>query len=145
MNTTLAKKLRNQDPDLDVVCKWVESIDKKEWSKLFRKSYDQIYDGVNTGRYKWKDLCKTEKTHFGTIIEINIQKTFAIDDGNLLDYLIKNIEVDCKFSQKMYSWMIPHEAYGQICLLCHAIDDGDINSNWSIGVMRTHESDLGEK
>ncbi|BDE58652.1 hypothetical protein REA19_16680 [Prescottella equi] len=33
-----------------------------------------IYNGSETGRYRWDQLMKTEKTHYGTMFEINAQR-----------------------------------------------------------------------
>ena len=41
---------------------------------------------------------KTEKTHAGTLVEIGIQRRLALADGDVLDYSIAGIDVDCKFS-----------------------------------------------
>ena len=79
-------------------------------------------------------MYKTEKTHFGTLIEINLQKKFGLIDGNILDFSVEGIEVDCKFSKELGGWMIPDEARDHICLLLWADDQ---TSRWSLGVVRT--------
>ena len=68
---------------------------------VLRDTLDQLYDGQRTGRYKWDQLHKTEKTHCGTLVEINMQREFQFADGKKLDYKIANTEVDCKYSQKL--------------------------------------------
>ena len=47
---------------------------------------DQLYDGQRTGRYRWDQLRKTEKTHCGTLVEINMQREFLFEDGSKLDF-----------------------------------------------------------
>ena len=49
---------------------------------VFPATYDQLYDGQHTGRFRWDQLFKTEKTHFGTLLEINLRREFddVIDD-----------------------------------------------------------------
>jgi len=79
-------------------------------------------------------LYKTEKTHCGTLVEINLQREFKFDDGEDLDYRIADIEVDCKYSQRMWGWMIPPEAIGHICMLVWAEDTS--NPKWSMGLVR---------
>ncbi|NTW85533.1 MAG: restriction endonuclease [Holophagaceae bacterium] len=144
MNTPTALMARARDKELDSVCTWAESMSEASLGGLFRSTYDQVYDGARTGRYKLSQLYKTEKIYFGTIIEINLQRWQNLEDGNLLDYKINGIEVDCKYSIKEGGWMIPKEALGHICLLCSSVDEGLKRSTWSLGVIRVIDSDLSE-
>ena len=73
-----------------------------------------LLDGQHTGRYRWDQLYKTEKTHFGTLVEINLQRAFGFADGQSMDFAIRGIDVDCKYSQSRGDWMIPPEAMGQL-------------------------------
>jgi hypothetical protein len=88
-----------------------------------RRTYDMLLDGVNTGRYRWEQLRKTEKTHCGTMVEINLQRAFKFPDGDDQDYKIAGIDVDCKFSQDYGKWMIPPEAIGHVLLVVWANDE----------------------
>lgn len=101
-----------------------------------RRTFDQLYDGRRTGRYRWDQLRKTEKTHCGTLVEINLQREFAFEDGLHLDYRIADEEVDCKYSQKSGDWMIPQEAMGHLCLVATANDQA---AKWSVGLIRIQE------
>lgn len=74
---------------------------------VLRETIDQLYDGQRTGRYKWEQLYKTEKTHCGSLVEINLQREFCYGDGKTLDFLIGGVEVDYKYSQTCGKWMIP--------------------------------------
>lgn len=107
-------------------------------AKVIRETFDQLYDGQRTGRYKWDQLFKTEKTHYGTLIEINLRREFddVIDDGDLLDYRIAGHEIDCKYSQKSGGWMLPPESFGELLLVCTANDQ---SSRWNLGVVRASE------
>jgi hypothetical protein len=89
-----------------------------------------------------EQLHKTEKTHCGTLVEINLHKEFKFADGIDLDYQIAGNEVDCKYSQKIGGWMIPPEAHGKLCLLVWASDE---LSKWNIGIVRAHANLLGGK
>ena len=100
---------------------------------VLRDTLDQLYDGQRTGRYRWDQLHKTEKTHCGTLVEINMQREFQFADGDKLDYKIANTEVDCKYSQRLGGWMIPVEARGELCMVIWA-DDG--RSVWTLGLVR---------
>ncbi len=106
------------------------------FAKVFRETFDQLYDGQRTGRYKWDQLFKTEKTHYGTLIEINLQREFEFEDGALLDYRVAGHELDCKYSFKDGGWMLPPESWGQLILVATASDE---LSEWSIGVVRVTE------
>ena len=87
-------------------------------ARVLRRTYDMLLDGQHTGRYRWDQLSKTEKTHFGTLVEINLQRAFGFADGKAMDFAIRGVDVDCKFSQNPGDWMIPPEAAGQLCSAC---------------------------
>ena len=112
-------------------------------ARVFRYTFDQLYDGQRTGRYRVEQLFKTEKTHFGTLFEINFRREFddLIDDGVVLDYRIRGIEVDCKFSFTPGGWMIPPEARGHLLLVATASDN---NAEWALGVVRASDQNLRE-
>lgn len=107
--------------------------------RVFRSTFDQLYDGQRTGRYSWEQLYKTEKTHFGTLLEINLRREYndVLDDGKMLDYALDGIELDCKYSYKFGGWMIPPECFGHVMLVSTASDE---NSEWALGLVRATES-----
>lgn len=107
-------------------------------SKVIRDTFDQLYDGQHTGRFRWQQLFKTEKTHFGTLLEINLRREFddVIDDGVLLDYRVSGVDIDCKYSQSMGGWMLPPECFGHLLLVATANDE---KGTWSLGVVRASE------
>ncbi|MEU6273595.1 NaeI family type II restriction endonuclease [Streptomyces populi] len=123
------------DPELDLVYDRVKALDPtgQRFARVFRDTIDQLLNGEVTGRYDWKTLFKTEKTHAGTLVEINLQREFRFADGDAMDYQIAGIDVDCKYSQQFGGWMIPPEAMGHLCLLAWA---DDYKSRWSIGLVR---------
>jgi hypothetical protein len=102
-------------------------------ARVLRRTYDMLLDGQHTGRYRWDQLYKTEKTHFGTLVEINLQREFGFADGTAMDFAIRGVDVDCKYSQDRAEWMIPPEAVGQIILGLWASDD---TGEWSLGLVR---------
>lgn len=117
---------------------------ERRTAKVLRDTYDQIYYGQRTGRYRISELFKTEKTHFGSLVEINLRREFdqEIQDGSKMDYQIAGVEVDCKFSQKLGGWMIPLEARDEICLLVWAEDTA--TPGWSMGLVRASASHLNQ-
>ncbi|MGW3127653.1 NaeI family type II restriction endonuclease [Streptomyces sp. NPDC001123] len=133
----------NQDIELYEVYEHIRTLDPTgdRFASVLRDTIDQLLNGEATGRYDWKTLFKTEKTHAGTLVEINLQREFKFDDGadvgqHPMDYRIRGIDVDCKFSQDFGGWMIPPEAMGHICLLVWA---DDYKSQWSAGLFRVRQ------
>jgi hypothetical protein len=132
------------DPDFFAVrdsLMQIADLERRTGSVL-RDTYDQIYNGQRTGRYRMGELFKTEKTHFGSLVEINLRREFGreIQDGHKMDYRIAGVEVDCKFSQKLGGWMIPLEAHEEICLLVWAQDTAA--PKWSLGLVRATKNYL---
>jgi hypothetical protein len=123
------------DLELEAVAAALGGLDATRIARVLRNTIDQLYDGQRTGRYRWDQLYKTEKTHCGTLVEINLQREFRFEDGLVLDYRIAGVEVDCKYSQTLGGWMIPPEARNQICMLGWAEDTA--NPRWSLGLVRT--------
>ncbi|MGW0997652.1 NaeI family type II restriction endonuclease [Streptomyces sp. NPDC002523] len=123
------------DPELAMVFEHVRALDPsgRRFSSVLRDTIDQLLNGEVTGRYDWNTLLKTEKTHAGTLVEINLQREFQFDDGIDMDYQIAGVDVDCKYSQKFGNWMIPPEALGHLCLLVWA---DDYKTRWSAGLLR---------
>src|ERR1700723_2337673 len=103
---------------------------------VLRDTLDQIYDGQHTGRWDYDQLNKTEKTHVGTLVEINLHRQFGFMDGTATDYRIAGVEVDCKYSMKYGGWELPPEAMDHICLLVTA---NDRQSSWAAGLIRIRE------
>ncbi|MFC4516025.1 NaeI family type II restriction endonuclease [Streptomyces ehimensis] len=134
-------RLDTEDKELEIVRDYLLKLDPtgSEFAAVLRKTIDQLLDGENTGRYDWKQLHKTEKTHAGTLVEINLQRRFNFADGKDMDYEIRGVDVDCKYSQTLGGWMIPPEAMGEICLVVWADDH---ESRWSAGLLRADRSKL---
>ena len=127
------------DEELERVAAELSRLEETAIASVFRRTFDQIYDGQRTGRFSFDQLYKTEKTHFGTLIEINLQHRFAFSDGRVLDFEIGGVEVDCKYSKDIGGWMIPEEARGRVCLLLWA---SDLEALWSLGIVRASEKVL---
>lgn len=125
------------DLDIQLVSRTLKDQDSEgvRWGRVFRKTYDMIYNGQETGRYRWDQLMKTEKTHFGTLFEINAQREFCFEanDDDPTDYRISNVLVDAKWSQRFGGWMLPPEITDHIALVATA---DDALSQWSLGLVR---------
>lgn len=122
------------DPELEEVTEALLHADPNgsRMARVFRSTFDQLYDGQRTGRFKWDQLYKTEKTHYGTLFEINLQREFGFNDGDVLDYRIAGHEVDSKYSAKG-NWMLPPESVDRLILGSVADDSKSI---WSLGIVR---------
>ncbi|MFI9394742.1 NaeI family type II restriction endonuclease [Streptomyces bauhiniae] len=144
-NCITNSEVLNQDAELQAVYEYLRSCDPtgERIATVLRDTIDQLLNGEATGRYDWKTLFKTEKTHAGTLVEINLQREFKFNDGgdvadgkHPMDYRILGIDVDCKFSQDFGGWMIPPETMGYLCLLVWA---DDYRSEWSAGLFRVRQ------
>ena len=129
------------DPELAAVGAELSALDADgtRMAAAIRGALDMLLDGQHTGRYRWDQLHKTEKTHAGTLVEIALARTLHLADGRALDYTIAGADVDCKFSQRMGGWMIPPEADGRLLLLVQASDE---DGTWSAGLVRATEDHL---
>ncbi len=123
------------DPELATVAAELTALDAdgSQMAAAIRGALDMLLDGQHTGRYKWEQLHKTEKTHAGTLVEIALARSLRLPDGTALDYTIAGADVDCKFSHRLGGWMIPPEADGQLMLLVQASDE---DGTWSAGLVR---------
>ncbi|MGW3335933.1 NaeI family type II restriction endonuclease [Streptomyces sp. NPDC001009] len=132
------------DPQLEAVKASILKADPqgKKFGAALRRTFDMLLDGQHTGRFRWEQLHKTEKTHAGTLVEINLQRAFDFADGDKMDYSIEGIDVDCKYSQDIGRWMIPPEAMGHLCLGVWANDKAGI---WSAGLFRVTDEALTKK
>lgn len=108
----------------------------ERWAKVIRHTYDVIYNGQETGRFRWADLMKTERTHFGTLFEIFAQREFEFPGGDKTDYQIAGVQVDAKWSQTSGGWMLPPEVFDEIALVATADDSKSV---WSVGLIRVSE------
>jgi len=123
------------DSEIESIADYLISLDPTgaRTARALRRTYDMLLDGQHTGRYRWEQLHKTEKTHCGTLVEINLQREFTFSDGQILDYSILGSEVDCKYSDRLAAWMIPPEATGHVLLGVWA---NDLKGRWSAGLVR---------
>jgi Restriction endonuclease NaeI len=129
------------DPELDAVQAELSRLDPTgdTVARVLRDTLDQLYDGQHSGRFEYDQLRKTEKTHMGTLVEINLHRQFGFDDGDVTDYRIAGIEVDCKYSMSYGGWELPPEAIDHLCLVITASDQ---DSSWTAGLLRVRESYL---
>jgi hypothetical protein len=89
---------------------------ERTFASAIRQALDEVIDGPRTGRFRYSELEKTEKTYIGTRIEIVVRVALGLDRVGRLDTLVDGIPVDIKWSASE-AWMIPTEAVDEICLL----------------------------
>jgi Restriction endonuclease NaeI len=130
-----------EDEELAAVAAELRGLDRdgSRMAAAIRGALDMLLDGQHTGRYRWDQLHKTEKTHAGTLVEIALARVLRLADGTALDYTIAGADVDCKFSHRLGGWMIPPEADGKLLLLVQASDE---DGSWSAGLVRAAEENL---
>jgi Restriction endonuclease NaeI len=131
---------QSDDPGLERVKKALKKKTELQEvvSVAIRDSIDNVIDGRRTMRWSVHQLEKTEKTHLGTHVEIELKRRLNLPKGGDLDSVIEGEDVDIKFSIHE-DWMIPTEAVGKLCIVASADDD---KSEFSIGIVRANESDL---
>ncbi len=106
--------------------------------KLVRESIDEVVDTKRTGRKTLSEIEKTEKTYIGTKVEILTRNLLQVPKGKKLDLLVAKTEVDVKFTIGK-TWMIPMEAFGEICLLINADEK---NSTFGVGLLKMTPGNL---
>jgi len=131
----------DDDAELAAVAAELRGLDGdgSRMAAAIRGALDMLLDGQHTGRYRWGQLHKTEKTHAGTLVEIALARALRLADGAALDYTIAGADVDCKFSHRLGGWMIPPEAEGKLMLLVQASDE---DGTWSAGLLRAAAANL---
>ena len=126
-----------RDEDLERVFNAYKAADPsgERTARAIRRTLDMLYNGQHTGRYSPDQLFKTEKTHVGSVVEIELRRDFddLISDGDKLDYTIADTEIDCKFSFRDGGWMLPPECLGELQLVVTA---DDFSATWSAGIVR---------
>ncbi|WP_217518198.1 NaeI family type II restriction endonuclease [Streptomyces lunaelactis] len=129
------------DSELELVAAHLANLDLdgQQFADTLRATLDQLLDGRRNGRYEYQKLHKTEKTYMGTLVEINLHREYGFDDGDVTDYRIAGVEVDCKFSQRIGGWEMGPETVGHLCLVVTA---SDLKSTWKAGLVRASEPHL---
>lgn len=141
------------DPVLDpIISWWSEQPDARERFRwVLRDSIDELLDGERTGHWCYQHFGKTEKTHLGTVIEINLAKEFAIPQGYDLDWHAAGCDLDCKFSKDVGGWEIPMEMYrcadhgeqsGRADHPALVVWLDDDMSHWAAGIVRVTDDRL---
>ena len=111
---TISTEMERPIPvELASIVGWFDAEDdvRERFRWALRDSLDELLDGQRTGRWAYQHLSKTERTHLGTVVEVNLTKEFEFPDGEHLDWRIGGRDIDCKFSRNLGGWEIPMEMY----------------------------------
>jgi hypothetical protein len=110
----------------------------EKFHNLVRQSIDEVVDTARTGRTSLSELEKTEKTYIGTKVEILTRAMLGLTKGERLDLKVAGIEVDVKFTVGK-TWMIPMEAFGEICLLIYG---NEKKGTFGVGLLKMTPGNL---
>jgi hypothetical protein len=109
----------HDDPALDEVFATLQTLTGGDpagfFVRLVRQGIDEVLDGPRTGRCRFPELEKTEKTYVGTKLEILTRHALDLERGERMDVRVAGHEVDIKWAFAS-SWQIPREAVGELCL-----------------------------
>lgn len=107
-------------------------------SEGIARAVDEVVDPIRSGRWQVADLDQPEKTVIGIRVENLLRMELELERGQKLDLRVAGEEVDVKFSMRG-EWMIPHEAFGHLCLLT-SFDEQ--KQSVSAGLLRTSVDSL---
>jgi hypothetical protein len=135
----------NQDAELETALVEIERRAEPDVEATFgsaiRQAIDEVLDGPRTGRWRFDQLEKTEKTYVGTRLEILLRTSLELGNGNRLDLDVDGIDVDVKWSMDS-RWCIPKEAVGELCLCVGGLSN---LSRFQVGLIRCSEDCLTAK
>ena len=135
----------NTDFELETVLRRFEDRAGPDMAGTFggaiRQAVDEVLDGPRTGRCRFDQLEKTEKTYIGTRLEILLRTALDLDRGHRLDLEVDGVEVDVKWAMKS-RWQIPREAIGQLCLCIGGLQK---MSRFQVGLIRCGDHCLTAK
>lgn len=126
------------DTELETLLDELRSLDPTghRFASILRDVWDQQLDGAHTGRYRWDQLLKTEKSFMETLVRRSVLREFRFSSGESLEFQLDGIEFDCKYSLRAGRWVLPREAVGKLCMLIWADDS---QTRWGAGIVRVHE------
>jgi len=113
----------------------------EKFHNLVRQSIDEVVDTPRTGRTSLSELEKTEKTYIGTKVEILTRSMLGLVKGKKLDLKVADTEVDIKFTIGN-TWMIPMEAFGEICLLIYG---NEKSGTFGVGLLKMTPGNLTKR
>lgn len=99
-------------------------------TQMLRDCIDAVINTPQTKRRSYEELEKVEKTYIGTLVEIAFRSGLKLDKGKL-DLVVAGHDADVKMTMGG-NWMIPMEAYDQVCVLLSA---NEVSARCSLGLV----------
>ncbi|MET8054641.1 NaeI family type II restriction endonuclease [Streptosporangium sp. NPDC005286] len=120
--------------DMETVSSGLLAMDPtgQRGARVLRRSFDQVLDGIHTGRYRWEQLMRSEKAIMEDLVTTRFSREFGLQDGASLDLQIDGAEFNCRYSTRNRGWMFSPDSIGQVHLLLWA---DDMKSRWGLGVI----------
>lgn len=139
LNARLGSALRAGElkEELDAVFDFFAPDCKNRMGGLIRRGTDEIIATPRTSRWNLDQCNNQEKAYLGVNIENLLRGTYNLPDGTLgMDFSVRGVDVDVKWSRTFGRWQIPTEAVGHICLLVHA---DDLTGEMAVGLIRIRD------
>jgi tetratricopeptide (TPR) repeat protein len=123
------------DPDLDEVFSALSKLDPTglRAARVLRHSFDEIYDGAHTGRFRWDQLTRTEKAGMAARVAIGLGHEFGFPGGAGQEVEIDGVAAGYAFSSSGKGWTFAQNEIGAVRVLLWADDE---RSLWGMGVLR---------
>ncbi len=141
--TTIGRSIlcaHEDDPELAVVFGFFVSNVCPRMGAIIRKATDEIIATSRTRRWTLDQCNDQEKSYLGVNIENIVREEYQLNEGSAgMDFDVRGVDVDCKWSRNFGGWQIPPEAVGHICLLVHG---DDVTGEMAVGLLRVREEIL---
>jgi hypothetical protein len=90
---------------------------------VLRRSLDLLYDGARTGRFRWAQLSRHEKTFLGVLVRQETAREFGLSDGDSLEFRLGDVEFNLAFSTTIGQWTVPQDGRDAVYLLIAGNED----------------------
>ncbi|WP_406727850.1 NaeI family type II restriction endonuclease [Streptomyces sp. GD-15H] len=128
------------DPELALAIYFFTPSVIPRMGAIIRKATDEIIATSRTRRWTLDQCNDQEKGYLGVNIENIVRDEYQLNEGSVgMDFDVRGVDVDCKWSRNFGGWQIPPEAVGHICLLVHG---DDVTGEMAVGLLRVREEIL---
>ncbi len=128
------------DPELDLAFEFFAPDVTRRMGATIRKATDEVIATPRTRRWTLDQCNDQEKGYLGVNVENIVRAEYQLDEGSAgMDFDVRGVDVDCKWSRNFGGWQIPPEAVGHICLLVHG---DDITGKMAVGLLRIRDEIL---
>ncbi|KQX47308.1 MULTISPECIES: NaeI family type II restriction endonuclease [unclassified Streptomyces] len=128
------------DRGIDVAFDFFSPDVSRRMGAIIRKATDEVIATPRTRRWTLDQCNDQEKGYLGVNIENIVRGEYQLDEGSAgMDFDVRGVDVDCKWSRNFGGWQIPPEAVGHICLLVHG---DDVTGEMAVGLIRIRDEIL---